>query len=69
MFHGSIVALITPFRNGSIDQDALQSLVGHLEQGTHGLVGRHHRRSADSTTRSTSGWSSWWSRPPQGACR
>jgi 4-hydroxy-tetrahydrodipicolinate synthase len=39
MFHGSIVALITPFRNGSIDPNALQSLVEwHVEQGTHGLV-------------------------------
>jgi 4-hydroxy-tetrahydrodipicolinate synthase len=39
MFHGSIVALITPFRNGSIDEAALQSLVDwHIEQGTHGLV-------------------------------
>ena len=39
MFHGSIVALITPFRNGSIDVSALQSLVEwHIEQGTHGLV-------------------------------
>jgi 4-hydroxy-tetrahydrodipicolinate synthase len=39
MFHGSIVALITPFRNGSIDSTALQSLVEwHIEQGTHGLV-------------------------------
>jgi 4-hydroxy-tetrahydrodipicolinate synthase len=39
MFHGSIVALITPFRNGSIDEPALQSLVEwHVEQGTHGLV-------------------------------
>jgi 4-hydroxy-tetrahydrodipicolinate synthase len=39
MFHGSIVALITPFRNGSIDEPALQSLVEwHIEQGTHGLV-------------------------------
>jgi 4-hydroxy-tetrahydrodipicolinate synthase len=39
MFHGSIVALITPFRNGSIDPIALQSLVEwHIEQGTHGLV-------------------------------
>lgn len=39
MFHGSIVALITPFRNGSIDETALQSLVEwHIEQGTHGLV-------------------------------
>ena len=39
MFHGSIVALITPFRNGSIDEAALQSLVEwHVAQGTHGLV-------------------------------
>ncbi len=39
MFHGSIVALITPFRNGSIDEAALQSLVEwHVDQGTHGLV-------------------------------
>src|ERR687897_837192 len=39
MFRGSFVALITPFRNGAIDDDALQSLVEwHIEQGTHGLV-------------------------------
>jgi 4-hydroxy-tetrahydrodipicolinate synthase len=39
MFHGSIVALITPFRNGSVDERALQSMVEwHVEQGTHGLV-------------------------------
>jgi 4-hydroxy-tetrahydrodipicolinate synthase len=39
MFRGSLVALVTPFRNGAIDEDALQSLVDwHLEQGTHGLV-------------------------------
>jgi 4-hydroxy-tetrahydrodipicolinate synthase len=39
MFHGSIVALITPFRNGGIDEAALQALVEwHIEQGTHGLV-------------------------------
>ena len=39
MFHGSIVALITPFRNGAIDEPALHSLVEwHVEQGTHGLV-------------------------------
>jgi 4-hydroxy-tetrahydrodipicolinate synthase len=39
MFNGSIVALITPFRNGAIDEPALQSLVEwHIEQGTHGLV-------------------------------
>ncbi|MEM7025529.1 MAG: 4-hydroxy-tetrahydrodipicolinate synthase [Pseudomonadota bacterium] len=39
MFRGSYVALITPFRNGAIDEDALQSLVEwHVDQGTHGLV-------------------------------
>jgi 4-hydroxy-tetrahydrodipicolinate synthase len=39
MFRGSFVALITPFRNGAIDDDALQSLVEwHIEQGTHGMV-------------------------------
>lgn len=39
MFRGSIVALITPFRNGAIDENALRNLVDwHIEQGTHGLV-------------------------------
>ena len=39
MFGGSIVALITPFRSGAIDEDALKNLVNwHIEQGTHGLV-------------------------------
>jgi 4-hydroxy-tetrahydrodipicolinate synthase len=39
MFRGSIVALITPFRNGAIDEDALRELVEwHVEAGTHGIV-------------------------------
>ena len=39
MFRGSIVALVTPFRNGGIDEPALQALVEwHIEQGTHGFV-------------------------------
>jgi 4-hydroxy-tetrahydrodipicolinate synthase len=39
MFTGSIVALVTPFRNGAIDEGALQSLVEwHIDQGTHGIV-------------------------------
>lgn len=39
MFKGSIVALITPFRDGRIDDSALQALVEwHVAQGTHGLV-------------------------------
>ena len=39
MFHGSIVALVTPFRNGAIDERAFQDLVEwHLREGTHGFV-------------------------------
>jgi 4-hydroxy-tetrahydrodipicolinate synthase len=39
MFHGSIVALVTPFSNGALDEQAFQSLVAwHLEQGTQGFV-------------------------------
>lgn len=39
LFHGSMVALITPFRAGKIDEPALRVLVDwHLQKGTHGLV-------------------------------
>jgi len=39
MFQGSIVALITPFRDGKVDEKAFQSLVERqIEQGTNGLV-------------------------------
>lgn len=39
MYQGSIVALITPFRDGSLDEEALQALVEwHVGQGTHGIV-------------------------------
>ena len=39
MIHGSIVALITPFRDGRLDEDALCKMVEwHIEQGTHGIV-------------------------------
>lgn len=39
MFKGSIVALITPFENGAVDEVALRKLVDwHLEEGTHGIV-------------------------------
>ena len=39
MFTGSIVALVTPFSNGAIDENALQALVEwHADQGTHGVV-------------------------------
>lgn len=39
MFTGSIVALITPFKNGAVDKDAFARLVEwHISEGTHGLV-------------------------------
>ena len=39
MFKGSFVALITPFRNGGIDEAKFQDFVAwQVEQGTHGLV-------------------------------
>ena len=41
MFKGSIVALITPFRDGQVDEDALRKLVNwHVEQGTDGSSGK-----------------------------
>jgi 4-hydroxy-tetrahydrodipicolinate synthase len=39
MFKGSLVALITPFRDGKVDEKAFQSFVDwQINQGTHGLV-------------------------------
>ena len=38
-FQGSITALITPFKNGAVDEQAFQRLVEwQIDQGTHGLV-------------------------------
>jgi 4-hydroxy-tetrahydrodipicolinate synthase len=39
MIHGSIPALITPFRNGIVDERAFLALVEwHIAEGSHGLV-------------------------------
>ena len=39
MFSGSYVALITPFRHGSVDEAALRAMVNwQIEQGTQGLI-------------------------------
>jgi len=39
MFKGSFPALVTPFKNGTLDIDALKHLVEwHIEQGSNGLV-------------------------------
>jgi 4-hydroxy-tetrahydrodipicolinate synthase len=39
MFSGSMVALVTPFKNGAIDWESLEALVDfHMRSGTHGIV-------------------------------
>jgi len=39
MFSGSIVALVTPFKDGHVDWEGLEGLVEfHLKNGTHGIV-------------------------------
>ena len=39
MFSGSMVALVTPFRDGKVDGKSLESLVEfHIQNGTHGIV-------------------------------
>lgn len=39
MFRGSIVAIVTPFRNGAVDEKAFAGLIEwHIESGTHGFV-------------------------------
>ena len=39
MFKGSIPALITPFRDGKVDEEALKGLVEwHVAEGSHGIV-------------------------------
>lgn len=39
MIHGSIVAIVTPFKNGEIDEKSLEDLIEfQIENGTHGIV-------------------------------
>ena len=39
MFKGSIVAIVTPFKNDKIDETSLRNLVNwHIDEGTHGIV-------------------------------
>ncbi len=38
-FHSSLVALVTPFKNGKLDEQALERMVEwHIEQGTNAIV-------------------------------
>jgi 4-hydroxy-tetrahydrodipicolinate synthase len=39
MFHGSLVAIVTPFKKGKVDEKALGDLIDwQIAQGTHGIV-------------------------------
>lgn len=39
MFHGSLVAIVTPFKKGKVDEKAFGELIDfHLRSGTHGIV-------------------------------
>ena len=39
MFNGSIVAIVTPFKDKKVDETALGDLIEfQLENGTHGIV-------------------------------
>ncbi|MHC4454649.1 MAG: dihydrodipicolinate synthase family protein, partial [Planctomycetota bacterium] len=39
MFTGSIVAMVTPFKDGVVDYDKLEELVEyHIENGTNGII-------------------------------
>jgi 4-hydroxy-tetrahydrodipicolinate synthase len=39
MIHGSIVAIVTPFKNGKVDEKSLRDLIEfQIENGTHGIV-------------------------------
>lgn len=39
MFKGSIVAIVTPFKNGKVDEQALRELINfHIKNGTSGIV-------------------------------
>ena len=39
MFTGSMVALVTPFKNGQVDWPSLEALVEfHIQSGTNGIV-------------------------------
>lgn len=39
MFKGSMVAIVTPFKKGKIDEKAFEKLIEwHIKEGTHGIV-------------------------------
>jgi 4-hydroxy-tetrahydrodipicolinate synthase len=68
-FRGSFTALVTPFKNGSLDEKAFRDLVDwQIAEGTNGPVPWAPReRARHCLTTSTSGWSiGAWRRPRAG---
>lgn len=45
-FFGALTALVTPFKNGAVDEAAYREFIEfQISEGIHGLVPwRHHRR-------------------------
>ena len=70
-FRGSFTALVTPFKNGSLDEAAFRSLVNwQITEGTNGLVpvGTTGESPTLSATTSTSRSSNGASRRPRAGC-
>ena len=52
MFKGSITALITPFKNGKVDEEKFQSFVDwQINEGSRRCAGWHDRQIADAESR------------------
>ena len=70
-FRGSFTALVTPFKNGSVDEEAFRELVDwQIAEGTNGLVpvgttGESPTSPTTSTSRSSNGAST----RPRAGCR
>ncbi len=72
MFKGSIPALVTPFKDGEVDLEALKNLVDwHIEEGiARARARRHHRREPDAEPRrARAGGRGGGQAPPPAACR
>ena len=71
MFHGSLTALITPFRNGEVDEPAFQKFVDwQIREGTDALV--PCGTTGESPTLAMTSICGWWSsasRRPADGCR
>ena len=68
LFKGSITALVTPFKDGAVDEAAFRAHVAwQVENGTDGLV--PVGTTGESPTRNIAGWWRCASRRRRAACR